>query len=40
MTAGTIWLAGQLLDTPVAIYDESWTGYAMRPESVIVKGDK
>ncbi|ELU43331.1 thiosulfate sulfurtransferase [Rhizoctonia solani AG-1 IA] len=40
MTAGTIWLAGQLLDTPVAIYDESWTGYAMRPESVIIKGDK
>ncbi|KAG8688673.1 hypothetical protein FRC11_004983 [Ceratobasidium sp. 423] len=40
MTAGTIWLAGQLLDKPVAIYDESWTGYAMRPESVIVKDDK
>ena len=40
MTAATIWLSGQLLDTPVAIYDESWTGYAMRPESAIVKGDK
>jgi len=40
MTAGTIWLAGQLLGKPVAIYDESWTGYAMRPESVIVKGDE
>ncbi|KAB5593008.1 Vacuolar H+-ATPase V1 sector subunit C [Ceratobasidium theobromae] len=37
MTAATIWLAGQLLGTPVSIYDESWTGYAMRPESVIVK---
>jgi len=24
----------------VAIYDESWTGYAMRPESKIVKGDE
>ncbi|QRW05756.1 Rhodanese domain-containing protein [Ceratobasidium sp. AG-Ba] len=40
MTAGTIWLAGQLLNKPVAIYDESWTGYAMRPESVIIKGDE
>ncbi|KAG8709585.1 hypothetical protein FRC09_000580 [Ceratobasidium sp. 395] len=59
MTAGTIWLAGQLLNKPVlAIYDEvryydsndttsnndknpqSWTGYAKRPESVIVKGDE
>ncbi|KAG9125451.1 hypothetical protein FRC07_007542 [Ceratobasidium sp. 392] len=41
MTAGTIWLAGQLLNKPVrAIYDESWSGYAKRSESVIVKGDE
>lgn len=24
----------------VSIYDESWTGYAMRPESKIIRGDK
>ncbi|KAG8743408.1 hypothetical protein FRC10_012073 [Ceratobasidium sp. 414] len=30
-----------LLNKPVlAIYDESWTGYAKRPESVILKGDE
>lgn len=30
---------GDMLDK-VSIYDESWTGYAMRPESKIIKGDK
>ncbi|EAU93339.2 thiosulfate sulfurtransferase [Coprinopsis cinerea okayama7 len=40
MTAGVLWLGLQLLGArKVAIYDESWTGYAMRPESKIVKSD-
>ncbi|KAI1797677.1 Rhodanese-like protein [Ganoderma leucocontextum] len=40
MTAGVIWLGLKLLGVErVGIYDESWTGYAMRPESKIVKGE-
>ncbi|CAA7264698.1 unnamed protein product [Cyclocybe aegerita] len=36
MTAGVLWVGLQLLGVKqVAIYDESWTGYAMRPSSVI-----
>ncbi|KAF8649783.1 hypothetical protein AX16_005549 [Volvariella volvacea WC 439] len=38
MTAGVLWLGLQLLGAhKVALYDESWTGYAMRKESVIEK---
>jgi len=38
MTAAIIWLALQELGTKgkVALYDESWTGYAQRPQSVIL----
>ncbi|CCM02203.1 uncharacterized protein FIBRA_04283 [Fibroporia radiculosa] len=44
MTAGVVWLALRMLGVGdrkkrVGIYDESWTGYAMRPESKIVKED-
>ncbi|TBU35034.1 Rhodanese-like protein [Dichomitus squalens] len=40
MTAGVIWLGLKLLGVErVGIYDESWTGYAMRPGSKIVKGE-
>ncbi|KAL1408507.1 hypothetical protein Q8F55_005319 [Vanrija albida] len=45
LTAGVDWLAAQLVaeaegKTPkTAIYDESWTGYASRPQSVIEKGE-
>ncbi|EIW86515.1 Rhodanese-like protein [Coniophora puteana RWD-64-598 SS2] len=39
MTAGVLWLGLKLLGTPdVAIYDESWTGYASRSSSKIEKG--
>ncbi|KZT74824.1 Rhodanese-like protein [Daedalea quercina L-15889] len=40
MTAGVVWLALQMVgaEGAPAIYDESWTGYAMRPESKIEKG--
>lgn len=39
MTAAVIWLALQELSVKSAIYDESWTGYAMREgESKILKG--
>lgn len=39
MTAAVIWLALQELGVESAIYDESWTGYAMREsESKILKG--
>ncbi|KAH9835755.1 Rhodanese-like protein [Rhodofomes roseus] len=39
MTAGVVWLALQMVGVKgsPAIYDESWTGYAMRPESKIEK---
>lgn len=43
MTACVGWLAAQIVAqeegraVPAAIYDESWTGYASRPESEIVK---
>ncbi|KAH9487154.1 putative 3-mercaptopyruvate sulfurtransferase [Psilocybe cubensis] len=38
MTAGVLWLGLQLLGVKkVGLYDESWTGYAMRPSSVIQK---
>lgn len=46
MTACVGWLAAQIVAAnegrappPVAIYDESWTGYASRPESEIEKGE-
>ncbi|KAF5368406.1 hypothetical protein D9758_002369 [Tetrapyrgos nigripes] len=38
MTAGILWLGLKLLGAPqTAVYDESWTGYAMRPTSKIEK---
>ncbi|KAG6334929.1 hypothetical protein ID866_4171 [Astraeus odoratus] len=38
MTAGVLWLGLRMLGAPkVALYDESWTGYATRPESRIEK---
>ncbi|KAK7463824.1 hypothetical protein VKT23_005761 [Stygiomarasmius scandens] len=38
MTAGILWLGLKLLGvTKTALYDESWTGYAMRPDSKIEK---
>jgi len=38
MTAGVLWLGLKLLGAPsVALYDESWTGYASRAESHIDK---
>ncbi|KAK9899716.1 Rhodanese-like protein [Cystobasidium minutum MCA 4210] len=37
MTAAIIWLALQELGVKSAVYDESWTGYAMRKESKILK---
>ncbi|PPQ90459.1 hypothetical protein CVT25_014977 [Psilocybe cyanescens] len=38
MTAGVLWLGLQLLGVKqVGLYDESWTGYAMRPSSQIQK---
>jgi len=40
MTAGVLWLGLNLLGAKgVALYDESWTGYAMRPQSEIAKGE-
>ncbi|KAI0343903.1 Rhodanese-like protein [Trametopsis cervina] len=40
MTAGVIWLGLQLLGVRrVGLYDESWTGYAAREGSQIVKGE-
>jgi len=40
MTAGILWLGLKLMEesTLVSLYDESWTGYALRPESRIDKG--
>ncbi|ORY64762.1 Rhodanese-like domain-containing protein [Leucosporidium creatinivorum] len=37
MTAAVIWLAVQVAgrEEAVGVYDESWTGYASRPESVV-----
>ncbi|KAA1468594.1 thiosulfate sulfurtransferase [Dentipellis sp. KUC8613] len=42
MTAGVLWLGLKIISesTKVAIYDESWTGYASRAESKIDKGPK
>ncbi|KAG2045198.1 Rhodanese-like domain-containing protein [Suillus americanus] len=38
MTAGVLWLGLKLLSVPnVALYDESWTGYASRASSKIEK---
>jgi len=38
MTAGVLWLGLQLLGAhKIGLYDESWTGYAMRPSSNIEK---
>ncbi|KAH7883899.1 Rhodanese-like domain-containing protein [Phlebopus sp. FC_14] len=38
MTAGVLWLGLRLLGAPkIALYDESWTGYASRPQSRIEK---
>jgi thiosulfate/3-mercaptopyruvate sulfurtransferase len=39
MTAGILWLGLKLINetTPVALYDESWMGYASRPQSKIDK---
>ncbi|KIJ68744.1 hypothetical protein HYDPIDRAFT_106979 [Hydnomerulius pinastri MD-312] len=38
MTAGVLWLGLRLLGAPkIALYDESWTGYASRTESRIDK---
>ena len=39
MTAAVIWLALNRLGVDAKIYDESWTGYAGRPESEIAKGE-
>ncbi|KAG8913715.1 hypothetical protein FRC01_004414 [Tulasnella sp. 417] len=39
MTAAVIWLALQELGVNSSLYDESWTGYAMRPESKILKDE-
>ncbi|KAI0932465.1 hypothetical protein AcV7_000430 [Taiwanofungus camphoratus] len=40
MTAGVLWLGLSLLGVEGAgVYDESWTGYAMRKESKIVKSE-
>ncbi|KAJ3552434.1 hypothetical protein NM688_g4151 [Phlebia brevispora] len=40
MTAGVIWLALKLMGAErVALYDESWTGYALREGSKIEKGE-
>ncbi|EPQ60927.1 Rhodanese-like protein [Gloeophyllum trabeum ATCC 11539] len=41
MTAGVLWLGLKLLGaSKVGLYDESWTGYAVRESSVIDKGEK
>ncbi|KAH7104137.1 Rhodanese-like protein [Auriculariales sp. MPI-PUGE-AT-0066] len=39
MTACILWLGLQLLGVKSAVYDESWTGYAMRAESKIITGN-
>ncbi|CAD6887542.1 unnamed protein product [Tilletia controversa] len=39
MTAAVIWLALQQLGIESAIYDESWTGWASRKDSPIVKDE-
>ncbi|KAJ7169646.1 Rhodanese-like domain-containing protein [Mycena filopes] len=40
MTAAILWLGLQSLGVKqIAIYDESWTGYALRPSSTIEKSD-
>ncbi|KAI0085627.1 Rhodanese-like domain-containing protein [Irpex rosettiformis] len=41
MTAGVLWLGLQVLGVErVGLYDESWTGYAAREGSLIVKGEQ
>ena len=35
VTAAILWLALQQLNVPAKLYDESWTGYASREESII-----
>ncbi|KZS96146.1 Rhodanese-like protein [Sistotremastrum niveocremeum HHB9708] len=40
MTAAINWLCLQIIGCNSAIYDESWTGYASRPESIILKGER
>lgn len=39
MTAAILWLGLQELGIQSSIYDESWTGYAQRKESVIEKDE-
>ncbi|KAK4685501.1 thiosulfate/3-mercaptopyruvate sulfurtransferase, partial [Tremellales sp. Uapishka_1] len=45
MTAGVLWLGGEMVkeakgvEIKSSVYDESWTGYAQRAESKIVKGE-
>jgi thiosulfate/3-mercaptopyruvate sulfurtransferase len=39
MTASVIWLALNRLGVDARIYDESWSGYAARPESEIASGE-
>ncbi|KAJ7630706.1 Rhodanese-like domain-containing protein [Roridomyces roridus] len=40
MTAAVLWLGLQLLEVKrTSIYDESWTGYSMRPSSKIAKAE-
>ncbi|KAI9460256.1 Rhodanese-like domain-containing protein [Lactarius psammicola] len=40
MTAGILWLGLKLIEESavISLYDESWTGYALRPESRIDRG--
>jgi len=38
MTAAVLWLTLQELGVQSAVYDESWMGYASRPEGKIIKG--
>ncbi|KZO94982.1 Rhodanese-like protein [Calocera viscosa TUFC12733] len=38
MTAAIVWLALQELGVKSALYDESWTGYALRKESPVATG--
>ncbi|KAF8213310.1 Rhodanese-like domain-containing protein [Mycena galopus ATCC 62051] len=40
MTAAILWLGLQLVGVKqVSIYDESWTGYSLRPASIIAKSE-
>lgn len=40
MTAAILWLGLHQLGIQSALYDESWTGYAQRKESVIDKTEE